>query len=94
MKAYNKISPTLLALGGFDFIASFLTSLLSRDEGRGLSDQMLVDMWNDTTSSNSGLDHDVKFFVTSDGQLKMSWGDSSNLEIFGGISSKFQNFGG
>lgn len=48
----------------------------------GLSDEkVLVDVGDDSTASNGGLDEEIEFFVTSDGKLKMSGGDSSHLEI-------------
>lgn len=34
-----------------------------------LAEESLVDMGNDTTSSDGGLDEDIKFFVTSNGEL-------------------------
>ena len=52
-----------------------------------------MNVWNDTTSSNCSLDEDIEFLVSSDCQLQVSGGNSSHLEVFGGISGKFQNFG-
>lgn len=47
---------------------------------------------NLTSSSNGGLDEGVQLFVSSNGKLKMSWGDSLHLEIFGSISRQLKNF--
>ena len=44
-------------------------------------------MWDNSTTWDGSLDKAIKFFVTSDGKLKMSWGDSPNLEVLGGIPS-------
>ena len=46
-----------------------------------LHDEGLVDVRDNTTSSNSGLDESVKFFITSDGEQQVSGSDSLNLEI-------------
>ena len=46
-----------------------------------LHDEGLVDVRGNTTSSNSGLDESVKFFITSDGEQQVSGSDSLNLEI-------------
>lgn len=57
-----------------------------------LSDEeVLVNVRNDTSSSNGSLDEKVELFVTSNGELKMSGGDSSDFEVFGGVSSQLQN---
>ena len=48
----------------------------------GLSDeQVLVDVRNDTSASNGGLDEQVELLVSSDGQLEMSGCDSSDFEV-------------
>ena len=41
----------------------------------------LVDVWDDTTTRNGGLDEGVELLVTSDGELKMSRSDSLDLEV-------------
>lgn len=51
-----------------------------------------MDVGNDTTTSNGGLDEDVQLFVTSDGEQKMSGGDSAHLEVLGGITREFEDF--
>ena len=53
----------------------------------GLSDKkVLVNVGNNTAASNGGLDEEIELFITADSELKMSGGDSSNFEVFGGIS--------
>jgi len=49
-----------------------------------------VNMRDNSSSSNCSLDKSVKFFISSDCKLEMSWCDSLDLEIFGCISSKFK----
>ena len=44
-----------------------------------------------TSSGDGSLDQGIEFFVSSDGQLKMSWGDSLHFQILGCISRQFQN---
>ena len=53
-----------------------------------LHDEGLVDVRDNTTSSNSGLDKSVKLFVASDGEQQVSGSDSLDLEIFRGVSCK------
>lgn len=48
----------------------------------GLSDQkVLVDVRNDTSASNGGLDEKVELLVSPNGELEMSGGDSSDFEV-------------
>lgn len=56
-----------------------------------LPDQRFVDVRNNTTTSNGSLDQWIKFFVSSDGQLKMPWSDSLHFQILGCISRQLQN---
>ena len=53
-----------------------------------LHDERLVDVWDDTTSSDSCLDERVQLFVASDGELQVSWRYSLDLKIFAGVSCK------
>lgn len=58
-----------------------------------LSDQeVLVDVGDHTSSGNGSLDKEIELFVTSDGQLQVSGGDSSHLEVLWGIACKLENF--
>ena len=57
----------------------------------GLHDEGLVDVWDDTTSSNGCFDQSVELFVTSNGKLEMSWSNSLDLEIFWSVTSEFKN---
>ena len=60
----------------------------------GLVDEGLVDVGDDSTSSDGRLDEGVEFLVTADGELKMPGRDPLYLEVLGGVSRKFENFGG
>ena len=40
-----------------------------------------MNVGDDTSTSNGSLDEKVEFLVTSDCQLKMSGGDSSDFEV-------------
>lgn len=50
-------------------------------------------MWQDTAEGNGCADQCVEFLVTSDSELQMSRSDTLDLEILGGITSEFENFG-
>lgn len=46
------------------------------------------------TSKRDGcLDERVQFFVSSDCELQVSWGDTLDLEIFCCVTCQFENFG-
>lgn len=51
-------------------------------------------MWDDTSSSDGGLDEGVELLITSDGELKMSWSDSLHLKILGGVTGELKNLSG
>lgn len=51
-------------------------------------------MWQDTAESDGGADERVEFLVPSDGQLQVAGGDALDLEILGGVSGEFEDFGG
>ena len=50
-----------------------------------------MDVRDDTTSSNGGLDQSVQFFVTTDGQLQMTGSDTLHFEILGGVTSQLEH---
>ena len=60
----------------------------------GLHDECLVDVWDDTTTSDSGLDQSVKLLVTSDGKLEMSWCDSLDFKVLGCVACEFEDLSG
>lgn len=59
-----------------------------------LGQERLVDVRDDTSSSNSSFDKSVELFVSSDGQLEMSWCDSLHLQVLAGVSSKLEDLSG
>jgi len=59
-----------------------------------LADQRLVDMRDDSSTSDGSLDQGIQFLVSSDGQLQMSRGDSLHLQIFGCISGQLEHLSG
>ena len=79
--------PPCCAISG---LGSYLVELLLS----ALGDEGLVDVWNDTTSSDGGLDEGVELLVSSDGELEMPWGDSLHLKILGRVSGQLENLGG
>lgn len=55
-----------------------------------LHDEGLVDVRDNTTSSNGSLDESVELLVTSDGEQQVSGSDSLNLKILWGVSCKLK----
>ena len=51
-------------------------------------------MWNNTTTSDGGLDESVELLVSSDSELEMSWSDSLDLKIFGSVTSELKDLSG
>ena len=42
-------------------------------------------MWEDTTKSDGGTDEGVELLITTNGELKVTWGDALDLEVLGGV---------
>merc|ERR1711915_262794 len=59
-----------------------------------LSDQRLVDVGNDTSSSNGCFDEGIQLLVSSNGQLQMAWSNTLHFKILGCVSCQFQHLGG
>lgn len=57
-----------------------------------LQEQSAVDAGQDTTEGDGGADEGVQLFVTTDGELQVTRGDTLDLQILSGVASKFQNF--
>jgi hypothetical protein len=53
-----------------------------------------VDVWDDTTASDSGLDESVELLISSDSKLEMSWSNSLHLKILGSVTSELKNLSG
>merc|ERR1712122_124635 len=56
-----------------------------------LSNQRLVDVGDDSTASNGGLDQGVQLLVSPDGELEMSGGDPLHLEILTGVTGQLED---
>ena len=52
-----------------------------------------MDVWNDTTAGNGSLDQSVKLFISPDCKQQVSWCDSLDLQVLGGIACKFKDLG-
>ena len=59
-----------------------------------LADEVLVDVRDDTTTGNGGLDERVELLVSADGELQVAGSDTLHLQILGGISGKLENLVG
>ena len=56
-----------------------------------LADKGLVDMGDDSSAGDGGLDQGVQLLVSTDGQLQMAGSDTLHLQILGGVASQLQN---
>ena len=56
-----------------------------------LADERLVDVGDDSTASNGGLDQSVQLLVSPDGELEMSGGDSLHLQILTGVAGQLED---
>ena len=59
-----------------------------------LHDQGLVDVGDHTTASNGSLDERIKFFVTADSQLQVTWRDSFHLQVLACVASELEHLRG
>lgn len=60
----------------------------------GLHDQSLVNVGDDTTTGNCGLDEGIELLVSADGKLEMAGSDAFNFEIFAGVTCKLKDLSG
>ena len=51
-------------------------------------------MWQYTTEGNRRANEGVQLFVTSNGELQVTWRDALDLEILRSVSGKLEDFGG
>jgi hypothetical protein len=58
----------------------------------GLHDQSLVDVRDNTTASDGGLDEGIELLVTADSELQVAGSNTLNFQVLGGIACKFENF--
>ena len=58
-------------------------------------DELLVDVWENTTGGDGGILHELsEFLVVSDGELDVSWDNSGLLVILAGVSCELEDLGG
>jgi len=57
-----------------------------------LSNQRFMNVRNNSTAGDGGLDKTVQFLVSSDSELEMPWRDALNLQVLGCISGQLQHF--
>ena len=53
-----------------------------------------MNVGNNTTTGNGGLDEGIEFFVTTDGKLKMAGSDTLDLEVLAGVAGELEDLGG
>ena len=56
-----------------------------------LADERLVDVGDDSTASDGGLDQSVQLLVSPDGELEMSGGDSLHLKVLTGVAGQLED---
>ena len=83
--ALSSLLSTLASLGGH--WSHGHTGPLSRD----LGDEGLVDVGNDTTTSDGGTDKGIKLLVSTDGKQQVTRRDTLHLKILASITSKLQD---
>jgi hypothetical protein len=57
----------------------------------GLVDEGLVDVRDDTSSGDGGLDEGIQLLVSPNSELKMAGGDTLHLEILGGVTRQLEH---
>lgn len=50
-----------------------------------------MDVGDDTTTGDGSLNESVELFVTSDGELQVSGGNSLHLQVLAGVASKLED---
>ena len=53
-----------------------------------------MNVGDDSSTGDGGFDEAVKFFVTTNGKLKMAGRNALDFEILGGVAGKLKNFSG
>lgn len=82
---------------GENLVSSLLASSLDRSDGGnvggGLGDEGLVDVGNDTTASNGGLDEGIKLLITTNGEQQVPGCDTLHLQVLAGVTGELEHFG-
>jgi len=71
---------------------SLRASLFLRLLGRGLFDEVLVDVRQDTTTGDGSPDQGIQFLVSTDGELQVSRGDTLDSKILRCVTGQFEDF--
>ena len=82
----------MLKLAG---VALHLASLAHGHAPLGnLVNKGLVDVGNDTSSGDGGLDEGVELLVSPDGELEVAGSDALDLEVLAGVAGELEDLGG
>lgn len=68
--------------------------LIVRFLGAGLGQKRFVDVRDDATASDSGLDQRVQLLVATDGELQMTRCDALHFQVLGRVAGQLEDFGG
>lgn len=63
-------------------------------QGQKSSYQRAVDVRDDTTAGDRGLDERVELLVSADGQLQVAGRDALDLEVLGRVARELEHLGG
>jgi hypothetical protein len=58
-----------------------------------LEQECSVDVRKNTSEGDRRANEGIQFVVSTDGKLQVAWCDTLDLQVFCGVSSKFENFG-
>lgn len=56
-----------------------------------LADERPVDVGDDSTTGDGGLDEGVELLVTRDGELQVAGGDTLDLQVLRGVTGELEN---
>jgi hypothetical protein len=84
----------------YSCLNSLLASGLDVDHGRGgrtaggLANEGLVDVGDDTTTSDGSLDEVIKFLITTNGEEKMSGSNTLDLQVLASVAGQLKHLSG
>lgn len=58
-----------------------------------LEQQGAIDVWQNTSEGDCRANERVKFLVSSNSELQVTWGDTLDLQILGGVACELEDFG-
>ena len=56
-----------------------------------LHDESLVDVWDNTTASDSSLDEGIELLVATDSKLQVAGSNALDLKVLAGVTCELKN---